>query len=209
MNQGTNQVLDHVKTEMEAAEEDIRDAFATGIYSAGTDAKEIDGARIFLSASNTYGGIAQSTNSWWQAKVDSTTTALSLAAMQSRYEAASEPPDRPNLITTTETLFNSFHALLTPIQRFADKSTADAGYQNLLFRGAPVLEDSYCPASHMVFWNLKHIKFVSHASRKFPGEQIPFQSPVNQDVLVSHIRWMGNLVCSQPRKQGVMTALTS
>lgn len=208
-NSGQAQVIDHVKSEMEAAEEDIKDSFATGIYSAGSDSKEIDGARIFLSISNTYGGISQSANSWAQAKIDSSTTTLTLAKMQERYEAASEPPIKPNLITTTETLFNAYHALLTPIQRFADSQTADAGYHNLLFRGAPVMEDSYCPSSHMVFWNMKYLKLISHSDRKFPGKFIDFEMPINQDVMVAHIRWAGNLANGAPRFFGAMTALTS
>lgn len=121
-NAGENKVIDHVKSEMEAAEEDIKDNFGTGIYSAGTDSQSITGCRVYLSTSNTYGGISQSSESWLQANVDSSTTTLTLAKMQERYEAASQPPtERPNLITTTETLFNSYWSLLVPAQRFTDQ----------------------------------------------------------------------------------------
>ena len=128
---GPERVLDHVRTEMQAAEEDALDSFGTGIYSAGTDSKEIDGARIFLSTSNTYGGISQSTNSWAQAQVDSTTTALSLSALQTQYEAAKEGNDAVDLITMAESQFNTFWALLQPQQRFSDGDTASAGFKNL------------------------------------------------------------------------------
>jgi hypothetical protein len=208
-NAGAAKILDHVKTETEAAKEDILDAFGTGIYSAGTDAKSIGGARTWLSTTATYGGVSQTTNSWLQAKINSTSTALSLALMQARWEACKEAPDQPNLITTTETLFNSFWSLLQPQQRFTDSETAKAGFANLMFNGAPVLEDSYCTASHMVFWNLKHVKLYSHSDRNFPGTFIPFQEPVNQDASVAHIYWAGQMICEQPRKPGAFTALTS
>lgn len=208
-NAGPEKVLDHVKTEVEAAKEDVLDAFGTGLYSAGTDSKSIVGARVFLSASNTYGGISQSSNSWLAAKMDTSTTALSLAAMQSRWEAAKEAPDSPNLVTTTETLFNSFWGLLQPQQRFTDGDTAKAGFANLMFNGAPVLEDSYCPSSYMVFWNLKHMKLYSHSDRNFPGMFKDFDEPINQDAMVGHIYWAGQLICEEPRKQAAMTALTS
>jgi hypothetical protein len=208
-NAGISKVLDHVRTETESAKEDVLDAFGTGMYSAGTDSKSIIGAGVWLSASNTYGGISQSTNSWLQAKIDSSTTALSLAGMQTRWEAAKEAPDQPNLITTTETIFNSFWGLLQPQQRFQDSDTAKAGFPNLMFNGAPVLEDSYCSSGDMVFWNLKHVKLYSHSDRNFPGKFIPFQEPVNQDAAVAHIYWAGQLICEQPRKQAAFTALTS
>lgn len=208
-NSGEAKVIDHIKSEVEAAKEDVKDAFGTGLYSSGTDAKSIIGARVFLSTSNTYGGVSQTSNSWLQAKIDSTTTVLSLNAMQSRWEAAKEAPDAPNLITCTESLYNSFFALLQPQQRFTDGETTKAGFQNLLFNGAPVLEDSYCPTSFMVFWNLKHLKMYSHSERNFPGKFIEFQKPINQDASVAHIYWAGQLVCEEPRKFAALTAITS
>lgn len=207
-NNGPEAVLDHVKTEMQAAQEDALDSFGTGIYSAGTDTKDIDGARIFLSTSNTYGGIAQSTNSWAQSNIDSTTTTLSLSALQTQYEAAKEGADAVDLITFDETQFNTFWSLLQPQQRFSDGDTAKAGFKNLMFNGAVCAEDSYAPSGHVVGWNMKRIKLTSSTKRKFPGKMIDFETPHNQDAMIAHIRWAGNMVCEQPRKFFAMTALT-
>jgi len=121
-NAGEAKVIDHVKSEVQAAEEDAIDEFGTGMYSDGSsDPKSITGSGAYLSTSNTYGGISQSTESWLQAQIDSSTTTLSLGKMQESYEAASIPPkERPDLITTTETQFNNFWSLLQPQQRFSD-----------------------------------------------------------------------------------------
>lgn len=207
-NSGAARVLSHVETEMEIAKRDMKNAFASGLYSAGTDPKEITGARVFLSTSNSYGGFSQSTESWLQAKIDSSTTTLSLGKMQERWEACKEDNDKPDLITTTETLFNSFWSLLQPQQRFSDGDTAKAGFINLMFNTAPVLEDSYCPSGYMVFWNLKKLKLVSSTQRNFPGVMRDFEKPTNQDVRVALILWAGELVNEEPRKFGAMTALT-
>lgn len=208
-NMGSNEVVDVVKAKMNNAKKTITDAFGTGIYNAGSDPKAIIGARSFLSTTNTYGGLSQSTESYMQAKVDSTTTTLSLSAMQTRFEAASAPPIKPNYITTTSTLFSSYHALLTPIQRFTDSKVAAGGFDNLLFRSAPVVRDDYAPSGYMVFWNTDYLKFCSHSSRKWPGEMIDFVMPHNQDVSVAHIRWQGQFICTAPRFQGALTGLTS
>lgn len=207
-NAGSSKVVDITKAKTDNARKTVMDTFGTGIYNSGTDPKAIVGSRVFLSASNTYGGLSQSTESYWQAKVDTTTTTLSLSAMQTRYEAASEPPIKPNLITCTETIFNSYHALLTPIQRFQDPKTASGGFENILFRGAPVIQDSYAPTSFMVFWNTDYVNVYSHSQRNFPGEFIDFDMPVNQDVAVGHLRWMGQFICKAPRFQGALTAIT-
>jgi hypothetical protein len=49
-NMGENRVIDHVRSEVEAAEEDIRDSFGTGVYSNGYDRSEIDRrcSRLFV-----------------------------------------------------------------------------------------------------------------------------------------------------------------
>lgn len=209
-NMGSARVIDLVKSKVDNAKKSVKNAFGTGMYSNGTtDPKSIVGARAFLSTTATYAGISMSTESWWQSNVDSTSTAMSLVALQTQYEAASEPPIKPNFATTTETLFNSYHALLTPIQRFSDSKTADAGFQNLLFRGCPVVEDSYAPSSYFVFWNLDYVKLYCAPTRKFPGEFVDFVMPHNQDVSVAHIRNMSQLVCTAPRFQAALTALTS
>ena len=207
-NNGPEAVLDHVRTETQAAEEDALDSFATGLYSAGTDSKEIDGVRIFLSTSNTYGGIDQSANSWAQAKIDSTTTTLSLAKLQEQYEAAKEGNDAVDLITFDETQFNNFWSLLQPQQRFSDGDTAKAGFKNLMFNGAVCTEDSYVPSGHVIGFNLNRLKLKSTTKRKFPGKFIDFDMPHNQDAMIAHIRWAGNLCCEQPRKFFAFTALT-
>lgn len=207
-NSGPSAIIDFLESETKSAKEDMTDMFATGIYSAGTDPLEIDGARVFLSTSNTYGGYSQSSNSWWQAKIDSTTTALSLAAMQTVYENCKEAQDAPTFIAFEQTQFNNFWGLLQPQQRFTDNDTAKAGFKNLMFNGTVCIEDSYVPTGYVVFWNMDHVKFISSTKRKFPGEMEPFQKPTDQDVRVAKLLWAGNMVVDQVRKQGAMTALT-
>jgi len=208
-NAGENKVIDHVKSELQAAEEDIKDSFGTGLYSAGTDPKSITGARVFISASNTNGGISQTQESWLQGQVNSTATSRTLGVMQALYESASQPPERPDLITATETVFNSFWSLLQPQQRFADSSAAEAGFKNLMFNGASVFEDSYCPASSMFMFNSKYLTLYSHSQRKFPGDFVDFKEFFDQDAMIAKMLWAGELVCAAPRYQGRFSALTS
>ena len=161
-----------------------------------------------MSASNTYGGISQSSNSWAAAVVDSTTTALSLTALQSAYESCKVDNDKVDHIFFDEAQYSKYWSLLQPQQRFTDSATASAGFGNLLFQGAVCMADSYCPSNYIVGINMKHVSLKSSTKRKFPGEFIPFDAPINQDAKVAHIRWAGQLTCCQPRKQFVFTALT-
>lgn len=206
-NSGDAQKISLVKQKTKIAEKTMMDRFSTGIYSAGSDPKSIVGLRVAISTSNTVGGISQSSYSWWQAKVDSSTTTLSIAAMQARDNAATVNNDSPTVIATTRTLYNSYYALLQPQQRFMDDSTAKGGFSSLMFNGKPVIPDSYCPANHMLFLNEEYLHFFYHPEENMRFE--PFQKPVNQNVKVAKIFWAGALGYSNNRLQAGLTAVTA
>lgn len=207
-NNGSAQIIDHVASEVEAAKEDLLDIFATGLYSDGTDSESIVGSRVFVSQSSTYGGISQASESWLQAQLDSVTTNITLAKMQEMYQNCKVTNQVVDLIVTDESEYNAVWASIQPAQRFSDKNTADAGFTNLLFNSAKLVEDGvYCPDGYMYFFNTKTLQFKSHSERDFPGKMEPWIKPTNQDVRVQHLFWMGAFVCDEPRQNGVMTAL--
>lgn len=206
-NSGDAAILKLVKNKVQIAEKSIQDDMGTGIYSAGTDAKSIVGLRSILSTSNTVGGISQTTYSWWAAQVDSSTTTLTLAAMQSRDQAATIGNDGPTVIMTTRALYNAYYALLQPSQRFVDSETGKGGFTSLMFNGKPVIVDAHCPSAHMLFLNEQYLHLFYHADEDFRFE--PFAKPINQNVKVAKIFWAGAYGSSNCRMQAAMTALTS
>ncbi len=206
-NSGDSAILKFVKQKVQIAEKSIEDDMGTALYNAGTDAKAIGGLRLILSASNTVGGIAQGTYSWWQAQVDSSTTTLTIAAMQSRDNAASIGNDGPSVVLTTRSLYNSYYGLLQPQQRFMDSETAKGGFTSLMFNGKPVIVDSHCPASHMLLLNEKYLHLYYHPDEDFRFEA--FQKPINQNVKVAKIFWAGAFGSSNNRMHALMSAVTS
>lgn len=206
-NAGDSGKLKLVKNKTMIAEKSIMDKMGTGLYNSGSNSKAIVGLRSILSTSNTVGGISQSTYSWWQAQVDSSTTTLTLAAMQSRHNLCSIGSDQPTVIMTTRSLYNSYYALLQPQQRFTDSETAKGGFDALMFNGISVIADSHCPASHMLFLNEDYLNLYYHPQEDFRFEA--FQQPINQAVKVAKIYWMGALGSSNNRMHGLMSALTA
>lgn len=207
-NAGDSQILSLVKSKVKIAEKNMEDQLGTGIFSNATDPKSIIGLRQILSASNTIGGISQSSNSWWQAgSVDSTSTTLSLSAMQTVWNLCTVGTWSPSVIITTRALFNSYYALLQPQQRFQDTDSADGGFQSLLFNGLPVLPDSHAPANFMAMINEDYIHLFAHKDEDMRFE--PFVKPVNQNVRVAKIYWLGAYGVSNCRLHGALTGLTN
>lgn len=205
-NAGDEQILSIVKSKVKIAEKNMEDLLGTGIFSNATDAKSIVGLRQIVSASNTVGGISQSTNSWWQSQVDSTTTTLSLSAMQTQWNLATIGSWSPSVAICTRSIFNSYYALLQPQQRFQDSSSAEGGFQSLMFNGLPVLPDSHCPSSTLFFLNEDYLHLFAHKEEDMRFE--PFAKPVNQNIKIAKIYWMGAYGSSNNRLHAIMSAIT-
>ena len=118
------------------------------------------------------------------------------------YGKCSIDNDKPDVIVTTQVIFDAYEESLQAQKRFgaSSSSLADAGFDNLLYRGTPIVVDDHCPDGMMFFLNTKYIKFRHHASRNFAFQG--FNKPVNQDASVAHIYWLGALTCSNPRMLG-------
>ena len=206
-NGGAAGVLKLLASKSQIAEKTIKDKMGTGLYSDGTDTKSIVGLRDIVAADQTVGGIAQSTNSWWQAQVDSTTTTLTLSAMNALFEDAKVDSEQPSVAMATRAIYNSYYNLLQPQQRFMDSDTAKGGFQSLMFNGIPVISDSHVPSSHLFLLNEKHLHLWYHAKRNFSLE--PWQKPLNQQVKLSRILWMGAFGSSNNRYHGKLSAITA
>lgn len=205
-NSGDSQILSLVKNKVKIAEKTMRDLLGTGLYSSGSDAKSIVGLGSIISTSSTVGGISQSSNSWWQANVDSTTTALSITAMQTQHTVASVDSERPTVGVTTRTIYDLYYGLLQPQQRFADADTAKGGFQTLMFNGIPIISDSHCTASALYFLNENNLHLYVHKDEDMRLE--PFQKPVNQNIKLAKVYWFGAFGSSNNSRHAGLTAIT-
>jgi len=204
-NSGDAAVINFVKSKMQIAEKTLADAIGTGLYNAGTTANAIIGLRLAVSDSGTYGGVSRTTYSWLAAQEDSSTTVFSLPAMQALYGDCTQGSSKPTVICTTQDIFDSWMNSLQPQQRFIDKQSADAGFQNISWNGTAVLADNHCPASHVFFLNEDYLHLCVHTKEDFRME--PFQKPIDQNVSTAKIYWTGALFCNNPRMQGKADAI--
>ena len=196
-----------VKSKMKIAEKTMADSLGTGLYNSGATANAIIGLRDIVATDQTVGGISQTSYSWWAGNVDSSTTTLTIASMQAVFNDASVDSEIPSVIMMTRANLNRYHALLQANQRFVDSDAARGGFTSLLFNGKACIADSHCPANHIFYLNEDHLHLFVHKQEDFRME--PFASPINQNVKVAGIYWMGALGSSNNRLHGVQTALTA
>lgn len=207
INSGDAQIVNFVKSKTQIAEKTLADLLGDGLYSAGSSSTDLIGLRSVVDSGNTVGGIAQGTYSWWQSQEDSSTTTLTLAALQSMHTTLTINNEGPTVILATRANYNRFYALLQPQQRFVDGDSAKAGFQSLMFNGVPFLAASKCPSSHIFMLNEAYLHLFVHKDEDMRFE--PWQKPVNQNVKVAKIYWMGAFGTSNARMQGKFTAVAA
>ena len=210
-NNGEHAIIDLLEAKIMQAEESLREGFNRMFFADGTgnSGKDWNGLGNLIESGNTVGGINSATagNEYWRSYEDNTAGALTLAQMATAYNTTSVGNDHPDVILTTQTLFEKYESLLQPQLRYTDTKTADAGFQNLLFKSAPIMYDVHAPAGTMFFLNSKYIKLVGHSDKWF--KQTDFVRPENQDARFALIMCYGNLVVSNRKKQGKLTAKTA
>jgi len=208
-NNGEQEIINLLEAKIMQAEESMREGFNTMFYADGTgnSGKDWNGLGNIVEASGTVGGIDRSTEAYWRSYEENTSEALSLAKMATAYNSVSVGNDHPDMVLTTQTLFEKYEALLQPQLRYTDTKTADAGFQNLLFKAAPVVYDEGCTAGVMFFLNSKYLTLVGHSGKWF--SQTEFVRPENLDARYALIMCYGNLTCRNAAKQGKLTAKTA
>jgi hypothetical protein len=210
-NNGEHAIIDLLEAKIMQAEESLREGFNQMFFGDGTgnSGKNWNGLGNLIESGNTVGGINSATagNEFWRSYEENTAGALTLPQMTTAYNSTSVGNDHPDVILTTQTLFEKYESMLTQQLRYTDTKTADAGFQNLLFKGAPIMYDVHAPAGTMFFLNSKYLKLVGHSDKWF--KQTDFVRPENQDARFALIMCYGNLVCSNRAKQGKLTAKTA
>ena len=210
-NNGEAEIINLLEAKIMQAEESMREGFSTMFYGDGTgnSGKNWNGLGNIIESGNTVGGINSATagNEFWRSYEENTAGALTVAQMNTAYNSVSKGNDVPDLVLTTQTLYEKYESLLVPSLRYTDTKTADAGFQNLLFKGAPVMFDTAAPAGNMFFVNSKYLTLVGHSDKWFA--QTDFVRPENMDARYALIMCYGNLTVRNRARQGKLTAKTA
>jgi len=213
-NSSDEQVIDLLEAKTFQAEETITEKFDEMFITSdgtGNSGKDWLGLAKLVKESGVgavVGGIDIDVDTWWRVGYkDTAAEALGLAKMRTAYNTVSAGNDNPNVILTTQLLFEKYEDLLQPQERFMDAKTADGGFQNLMFKVAPIVYDNFVTTGDMFFLNTKYLRLVGNSDVWF--KPTPFVRPNNIDARYAQILCYGNLTISNRKRQGVLTAKTA
>lgn len=209
-NRGKEQVIKLLNAKIMQAEESLRELMNTQLFTGTGAGNNFFGINaITATTNNTVGGINSTTETWWNPYVNSTATALTLALMTTAYNSAGNGNDNPDIIVTTQTLFEKYESLLTPQVRYQDTAKANLGFQNLMFKQTPVVFDKIATAGNMYFLNTKYLKLTGMNGHWFETTDFTNGTVNGKDARYAIILAYGALTCSNRARQGALTAKTA
>ena len=178
---------------------------------SGNAQKDFYGLAAIIDSSNppwgNFGGIDRTNYAYWRATETALGGALTLTAMSKLYNDVSNGKDQPTNILTTQLLYEKYEALLQTNLRHEDTKMGDAGFQNLMFKGAPMAFSDNVTAGEMLAMNVKYITLNTLSGVWFKPSELA--QPTNQDVFYKHLLCYGNLVASNCARQGKLTGATA
>lgn len=218
-NSGTNQLMDIMEGHIDAAEQELLDRFTEDLHADGTAANQIGGLQLAIPTDPTtgvYGGISRANNPIWRTSaydansaftgITDVTSATIKTIMDNIMIATSRGNKGPDCVAMAQEHYIAYTGATVAIQRINDENElGKLGFTNLKYYGSGkqvdvVLEGGIgtaMPSNVSYFLDTKALKFRYHPDRnfvKFGGKQ----TPVNQDAIVQHIGFFGNLTLNMP-----------
>lgn len=185
---------------------------------------------------SSYGGLSRATYSGLNATVTASGGTISLLKVRQLWNSISDGPVRPDAIFTDYTTWAYFEQLLTPFQRnsFTEAKSlqAGAGYTSEYWDGMEIFRDKKITTGYFYELNMKYLKFyglnwwegtrvspkakvikgnVYADSMYDPGNAFTWTGWIrayNQGAINGFMIMGGQLLCTDPFRNGVLTGIT-
>lgn len=215
MNMGSKErMIDLVKARKSNALKTAANNFSIDVYSDGSLTNQVNGLAnlIQTNGQGTVGGIDSATFTFWRNKfreitgTNAYTKDTIVGEMNALWMPLTVGADKPDLIVFSQDLFAVYEASQQQLQRYADSELANAGFNTMKYKTANVVWDENTnfttTAERGYFLNTDYLYLVQHKEAQWTMDEE--KRPTNQDAIVVPMYWMGNLVCTNRSRQGVL-----
>ncbi len=213
-NTGDAAIIDLTKQYMSSIIKAARVKMAADVIAAAATSDSINGlGDLFNTTTSTeYGSINENEMANWKANVITTAESISFEVLQKVFRTPNMGDFEgalPNFIVTTSLLKDGYERSLHPQQRYTDSKMVEAGWQNIMHKGAPIVSDGGVTTGDLYALNLNYLSLRSHKDYNFTAPKWVTKEVLGQpDVMTADTRWRGNLLCSNRKAHVKHTNLT-
>lgn len=234
-----SKVLDLMKLTIQSDTEDMADDLGTIFYSDGTGngSKDPLGLSALVDDGTsvaTIGGLSRTTYATLASTVTASGGTLTLAKVDTLWNAVTSGAQKPTAVYTTEAVFSLYGQLLRPQERINKDVgtmkglTGGTGFTALVYNGKPILMDEKCTSGAFImvnedfldwyalpYYNAKPIAYKSQIEGNDYDAPIglgfswsDWIIPANSASVVGHIYFGGQFITTNPKRHGKLTGVT-
>ncbi len=218
-NRGKPQIIKKVNADIDNLQSSLIDKTEEALFGDGTgdNGKAFDGLGNIVATDPTtdksVGGINQQTYPWWRNNYYDMTgqepSVYLIKRMRNMFNTCGKGGEGvrrfPDLIICDQDSYELYDDECLEIGRIliGDKKLADLGFGDLAYKGRPIVWAPSCPSGRMHFLNTNFLSWIVDPLENFNlGEWLPI---INQPRdRIAHAMAVGNLVCSNRKRQGVI-----
>lgn len=204
-----HKLIDLFSTKMSLSEKAMQKRLEQALSTPVAGANNLNDLETICNT-GTLGSIAGASQTFWQATVTTSGAFATqgLSDMTTAYYAVSggQNEDNPNLFLTTKTIFQKYEQTRLPLERISDTMTANAGFENLTFKGKPATYGNYIGSGLLFGLNTNSLELIVDSETDMITT--PFAVPVNQTAKVAYILWRGVFGTVNRRRNFKLTSIS-
>jgi len=205
----THKIIDLVATKTKLAEKAISDRLEQALSTPVGEAGNLLDLETIVNTGS-LGTLTGSTDTFWQSTVTTSGAFATqgLTDMTTAYYAVSSGAtvDNPTIFITTKSIFQKFEQTRLPLERISSVATVNAGWENLTFKGKPLIYGGYIASGLLFGLNENYIYLAVDSATDLITT--PFISPTNQTAKVAYILWRGQLYTNNRRRHFKLTNIS-
>ena len=212
-NMGDGKIEDLIKAKTSQAVLSGRDALEIDLWASTAASKKIQPLDVLVDTTSTVQNINSTTYSWWAAQsiASGSFAARGLADMRNLRDTIIRQGQMgapaPDLVITTQLISELYEQSQATGIRYAAREEADGTFSGLKFSTAKMVFDTNCITGRLYMLSREALQLVVHSEAEWTiGE---FKEPVDQDMRSAKVIWMGQLVVTNRRRLGRLTAVTA
>jgi len=216
-NRGQAQVIRLIESRINAAERALWEDFERVFFADGTGDKEPNGLRNIvadLPTSGTLHGIDRAVYPWFRNQYKAATGSFAiygLSDMRTLLNTClkySKAEIQDIVIVTDQNCYEYYEDEVLEMKRSVNQTLADAGFENIQFKGRPIFWSPFAPSAKMYFINTQYLKLITDEEYFMQmTEWKPIPDQVNDRVC--QILCTQNLISSRPVVHGVLHTITA
>jgi hypothetical protein len=205
----SHKIVDLVRTKIMLSEKAMAKRLEQALSTPVAEANNLIDLETLVNT-GTLGTINGTTDTFWQSTVTASgtfaTQGLTDMTTATYAVSSSSSDDLPTHYITTSSIFQAFEATRLPVVRYSDTATANAGFQNLLFKTKPVVYGNYIGSGLMFGINTNYLMLNVDSESDFITTD--FVQSHNQTLKAAYIIWRGNLITNNRRRMFKLTGIS-